>query len=408
MTRKRQALAGILILVLALAALIAAVTAESGGEPAPATPTDLETEIRKELEAADVRARLENEFLTENALKAENGEYVFRIALERANSENTYFFLFSEESIQARVIREDGSGDTGLSAVEQELTEPWKYAYELKGYPGGNDTLLIRLKAGQGSRFRLLIQTESAYQNSQNPPDPDPQHDPDPSPEPTEEPAPFIPRGGGGRSQPHAKDNRPIRPDYDLVDLKLREGEADSPMSRLKMGDEELDLELEQDGTEAGGFRKRLIRWETPSEDDETEAPDTLVLEAEANPEGTDRWTLNGAVLRRLHKSGILHLVLRDGERLAVMDTEGILAGWAYDELKSKGTASRRFEYRMERQGDREASWQLTVEDKTYALSGEEQEGIHLTRVTEAPAEALEAPFEELARQEDRENGGQS
>ena len=108
MTRKRQALAGILILVLALAALIAAVTAESGGEPAPATPTDLETEIRKELEAADVRARLENEFLTENALKAENGEYVFRIALERANSENTYFFLFSEESIQARVIREDG------------------------------------------------------------------------------------------------------------------------------------------------------------------------------------------------------------------------------------------------------------------------------------------------------------
>ena len=174
MTRKRQALAGILILVLALAALIAAVTAESGGEPTPATPTDLETEIRKELEAADVRARLENEFLTENALKAENGEYVFRIALERANSENTYFFLFSEESIQARVIREDGSGDTGLSAVEQELTEPWKYAYELKGYPGGNDTLLIRLKAEQGSRFRLLIQTESAYQNSQNPPDPDP------------------------------------------------------------------------------------------------------------------------------------------------------------------------------------------------------------------------------------------
>lgn len=411
MTRTKQALTGIIMLALALTILIAAVWAESGEQPEPATPTDLQTEIQRELQAADVRARLENEFLTENALKAEGAEFVFRIALERASSENTYFLLLTEEEAEARVIREDGSGEAVFTAAQKEMTEPWKHAYELVGYPGGNDTLLVRLKAAQGTRFRLLIQTESAYRRGDSP-EPDPEHEPEkptPEEEPEEPVRPVFP-GGGGRSQPHARDTRPARPDYDLLDLHIPEGEGDWPMHRLRMGNEELELELMQDGNEAGGFRKRLMRWETAgdAENAEAEAPDTLVLQAEANPEGTDRWTLNGAVLRRLHKSGILHLVLQDGEKLSVLDTEGILAGWAYDELKSRGTASRRFEYRMERQGGGDAAWQLTVEDRTYALTEEEKEGIHLVRVTETTAEALEAPFEDLARQEDRENGGET
>ena len=49
---------------------------------------------------------------------------------------------------------------------------------------------------------------------------------------------------------------------------------------------------------------------------------------------------LNGAVLRRMDRSGIRHLALRSGDSIAVLETEGFLAGWKYDELRFAREAS--------------------------------------------------------------------
>ena len=134
------------------------------------------------------------------------------------------------------------------------------------------------------------------------------------------------------------------------------------------------------------------FRWEQP-EGAETgaDALDTLVLTAENAEQNT--WEINGTVLRRMNKSGIAHLALRTGERLVVISTEGILEGWAYDELKSRGTGSRRFTFTIETGGDNPAVWQLDVDEKTYMLTEDTQADIHLTNVYDGPAEALDRPF---------------
>ena len=163
-------------------------------------------------------------------------------------------------------------------------------------------------------------------------------------------------------------------------------------MSRLALGGEELELELRQTGAENEGFTVSAFRWEqAEGEENGAGAPDTLVLAAEDAEQNT--WEINGTVLRRMNKSGITHLALRTGERLVVLSTEGILEGWAYDEMKSRGTGSRRFTFTIKTGGDNPTVWQLAVDEKTYRLTEDTQADIHLTGVYDGPAEALERPY---------------
>lgn len=232
-------------------------------------------------------------------------------------------------------------------------------------------------------------------------PEPEPEHKPDtatptpePEPEPEPEPGPIHWGGGGGgsRPQPHAKNTAKPKADYDLVLLNGLDQAGENRMNRLALGGEELELELRQTGAENEGFTVSAFRWEqAEGEENGAGAPDTLVLAAENAEENT--WEINGTVLRRMNKSGISHLALRTGERLVVLSTEGILEGWMYDELKSRGTGSRRFTFTIETGGDNPAVWQLAVNEKTYLLTEDTQADIHLTGVYDGPAEALGRPF---------------
>ena len=97
-----------------------------------------------------------------------------------------------------------------------------------------------------------------------------------------------------------------------------------------------------------------------------------------------------------MNKSGIEHLVLRSGDQIAVMETEGFLAGWSYDEMKSRGTANRRFEYEIGMNGDSPAAWKVSVEGQTYELTTDDHAGIFMTGVYSGPAEALDEPYDQL------------
>lgn len=223
----------------------------------------------------------------------------------------------------------------------------------------------------------------------------------EPTDEPTEEPedaVPYIPRGGGGSysglPQGHARSTLTTVAEYDLVSLKDIPAEGTAAMNRLTLGGEELALTLEGVNAEAAAFTVAAMHW--PEEEEAPETPaDTLILTAtEAETEGT--WKLNGAVLRRMYKSGISHLALRTGDRIAVMETEGFLAGWMYDELKSRGTANRRFEYEVTMSWEEPAAWKVTIEDEPYELTADDHAGIYLTGAYSAEAEALERPYVEL------------
>ena len=181
-------------------------------------------------------------------------------------------------------------------------------------------------------------------------------------------------------------------PDYDLLNLNQLEEDAGETMEQLTLGGETLALALNPEGDEktGDGFTVAGMDWEKESRE-----IDTLVLTA---AEGKDRnvWSLNGEVLRRMNKSGIRHLVLRSGDQIAVMETEGFLAGWSYDEMKSRGTANRRFEYEIGMNGDSPAAWKVSVEGQTYELTTDDHAGIFMTGVYSGPAEALDEPYDQL------------
>ncbi len=117
----------------------------------------------------------------------------------------------------------------------------------------------------------------------------------------------------------------------------------------------------------------------------------TLVLTAvtpggAADPEIL-RWKINGAALRVLKKSGADYLAFRQGDRAVLVPTEGFLAGWKYDELKSRGTAQRRFDYTLILGREKEEPvWQMTVEGKEYDLGSDPLAPIYLTGIyTDVP-----------------------
>ena len=235
-------------------------------------------------------------------------------------------------------------------------------------------------------------------------PEKEPDHDPPtdkPDPEPEPEPEPGGGGGGyrGGSSGPkipHNKNRLPVGPDYDLLDLKELGKQQETVMNQLTLGRETLALSLNKpEGGETGdGFTVTGMDWQKPEEQEQI---DTLILTA-ADSEGgkQNTWNMNGEVLRRMNKSGIEHLVLRSGDQIAVMETEGFLAGWSYDEMKSRGTANRRFEYEIGMNGDDPVDWQVKVEGKTYELTTDDHAGIFMTGVYSGPAEALDAPYDQL------------
>ena len=222
--------------------------------------------------------------------------------------------------------------------------------------------------------------------------------------------------GGGGYSsglpQGHAKNTLTSVAEYDLVSLKDIPPEGTGAMTRLTLGGETLEVRLTGEDAAEASFTVSVMRWDAeakkdiepenpdgsaePEEDGKTRAeeePDTLVLTAAEEAEGT--WTLNGEVLRKLRKSGIRHLVFRSGERMAAAETEGFLAGWEYDLLKSRGTASRRFEYALEMDGEKPVRWRVTVEGNTYELTADDHAGIYLTGAWEGSAEVLNLTWEQ-------------
>ncbi len=217
---------------------------------------------------------------------------------------------------------------------------------------------------------------------------PEPGETPEPTPEPT--PAPYGGGGGGGgHVQPHSMNTVPEGPDYDLVDLDGIENAE--PMEQLTLGMETLDLALSRE--DRSGFTLSAISWQEAGKDPASESLNTLILTAAGADNLRSVWKLNGAVLRRMHKSGIDHLVLRTGNRIVVMNTEGVLAGWAYEELKSRGAGSRWFDFEIEMDGQSPAVWRVRVEGRLYELTEDSHAGIFLAGSYSGTADVLERPY---------------
>ena len=174
-------------------------------------------------------------------------------------------------------------------------------------------------------------------------------------------------------------------------------------MTRLTLGGIELDLTISQKGDY--GFTVSSMHWQTTAQDQEVEA-NTLILttvaeNAEEDEEDEETiWHINGSVLRQMNKSGMEYLVLRAGDQIVSMDTGGFLAGWVYDELKSRGTGSRQFEYEITMDGSASA-WRVQVEDQEYTLMEDPHAGLFLNRVYTGSAEALNDPLDSLFPRDD-------
>ena len=178
--------------------------------------------------------------------------------------------------------------------------------------------------------------------------------------------------GGGGRGswQPHAKSRNVMHHDYDQVELTGLE-EKD-PMEKLILGDEELDIALP-----GGLFTLEMTVTEKTEEQQEE---NVLILSAQS-PENCI-WEINGAGLRKLSRSGVDRLGFRVGKQTVSVSTEGFLAGWKYDELKSRGTAARRFDYMLEMNGSA-SRWWVTVEGETMELGTDPLSDMYLDGVAE-------------------------
>ena len=159
----------------------------------------------------------------------------------------------------------------------------------------------------------------------------------------------------------HARGTTTMTHDYDQV--QVTEADSGTAMHTLTLGGETMALSLQDgDGAEA---EFTLSYGRHDAEDPDSGAVNTLILKA-ADPAACE-WTMNGETLRKLNKSGIAYLTFENGGVTVTVPTEGFLAGWTYDALKSRGTAGRRFEYEL-KMGDTDAQWAVTVESQRYEL----------------------------------------
>ena len=204
--------------------------------------------------------------------------------------------------------------------------------------------------------------------------DDEPEPDAETAEEFEEEPPVLVPSSGGGSTGPkqtHGRSTVVTRHDYDQVRISL-DGET-GPMHVLTLDGEEQELVLSGEDGQGREFTASLMNGdEWPEEETEAQVPgQALQLRAEETNGGdtgeTFCWELNGTLLRKLSKSGIEYLVFRRDESCVAVPTEGFLAGWAYDRLKSRGTPGRRFAYRLTMGGEEEIPrWTVTVEGTEY------------------------------------------
>jgi hypothetical protein len=229
-----------------------------------------------------------------------------------------------------------------------------------------------------------------------------------------EEPAAPVSSGrGSGKRQTHGRSRTKMTHDYDQVRVSLPPDAESSAMHTLTLDGETLELTLDGENGEERRFTVSLGAWE--SRDGEEGEPFTgtaLILQAESVTDGTQTnsaekndpkgayaggetaktaaacWHLNGAVLRKLEKSGVDYLVFRMGKQVVAAPTEGFLAGWAYDEMKSRGTAARRFDYTLKMQGE-ENAWTVSVQDEQYELGTDTLAPVYLTGVETGTEDTL-------------------
>ena len=257
-------------------------------------------------------------------------------------------------------------------------------------------------------------------------PTPTPVPTPTPTPTPTPEPTPdpyeeiiWAPSGGGrgsgGKRQTHGRSRTEMKHDYDQVRIVM--DSEPQLMHTLTLDGEKLDVTLADGAGNESVFTVSLyggLSTEGALIPGEQKAS-VMLLSAEGKPEGDQAekqaipesvtWEMNGAALRVLHKSGIEYLVFRHGKQYTAVPTEGFLAGWAYDELKSRGTAGRRFEYTLTMDTEEaEPRWTVTVEGKKYEIEEDPLAAMYLKGIETWIGEKEEEPKTEPETQSEEES----
>ncbi len=117
----------------------------------------------------------------------------------------------------------------------------------------------------------------------------------------------------------------------------------------------------------------------------------TLVLTPEEGKESALQWKMEGTALRKLRKSGIDCLAFRQGERYVSVSTEGFLAGWAYDRLRSRGVPAGSFSYALvQPENGADPAWTVTVEGETFEPGMDPLNPMYLTGVETGGPEMFE------------------
>ena len=213
--------------------------------------------------------------------------------------------------------------------------------------------------------------------------------------------------GGGGSSgkQPvrHVKETMDYsKANYNALELRFPE----EPVSELTAGGTTLALTLtgEQDGEpEQETFRASLTTWKQ-SDEDSGDAPNALVLEAQSS-EGANVWSFSGDVYKLLYNSGVDYLVLRSGEYITALPTEGFTGGTQYGKLKAGGISTRKFVYTLLQDEElRETTLAVTVEGETYLLEEDTAQPMYRYNVLVGPAELMNRPYESYRGEKDDED----
>jgi len=202
--------------------------------------------------------------------------------------------------------------------------------------------------------------------------------------------------GGSGRTVYHSKSDENDVIAYNALRLSVH----DEGMTRLKIGDEQLDLELSRNSSPAADasqpsptFTAEFAAW------DGGESKDTLILTV--NDDVTDEngytWSFTGAVYKKLAASGIDYMLLRVGDTVTAISTSGFTAGIRYNMYRAEGLASKEFQYDV-RMGILMPSFEMdcTVSGTTYAMSEDTQSEMYYYDVYTGTADQ----FRSLARTE--------
>ena len=201
--------------------------------------------------------------------------------------------------------------------------------------------------------------------------------------------------GGGSGKQPvrHVKETMDYSTaNYNALELRFPE----EPVAELTAGGTTLALTLtgEQDGEPAQEtFRARMTTWKQTGEDS-GDTPNALVLEAQRS-EGANVWSFSGDVYKLLYNSGVDYLVLRSGEYITALPTEGFTGGTQYGKLKAGGVSTRKFVYTLLQDEElRETTLSVTVEGETYLLEEDTAQPMYRYNVLVGPAELMNRPYE--------------